>query len=160
MFATLLLALAPVADPVLPPTFSVTCEIASGEPGGPAERVTIRADGKTAELLVGRRLAGNEREQIARVALTRTELTTTWQLIVDRKLRGFLPDEQANGADFGEQRLRIEWTTPNLPRPQRHDVSWTHPLANPEGVTAIQKNLARLAGQRLKDAPLTIFPGR
>lgn len=144
----------------LPETVSVTAWIKMGEPGAPAEQVTVsRAKGVSKITVEQTPAKAGAKSVTATAEITDEEFAAVWSVGGD--LRTFLPKPEADHTDdFGTRRVRVEWQFKTDPQLQIHDVSWANEIKNRGPAEKLHKELGRLAAKHLKEPKLLTFPAQ
>jgi hypothetical protein len=135
--------------------FSVAVSWESGEPGSPRETITVSSTPAGRSLIEIQKTTSGATQKDSQT-LSQNDVQRVWRIITDKKLREWLPQEK-NGEtyDFGEQRLRIEWRTRGVSKPQVHETAWAREIENSERLDVLLRELAGLARQRLQNVPST-----
>ena len=136
--------------------FLIRVSITPGKPGAPTETVEIRRAGGSVTI-AARRESNSSVLSSTTKGIDPSAGRSVWAIVERNELRTFEPAFVEEPAwDFGERRLRIEWTRRDDSEREHHAVRWTKPLANGAAVSRLIEHLAALA--RDAEATLHYFP--
>ena len=124
------------------------------EPNRPAEEVVAKKEGDkfilSVRVNVPRDGVGKYSEETA--ALARAEWDALLEIVAKEKLTEWKPDPaEGQVADWGSAGIHIK-------SDKEHAPTWTKPLKNEDGPTALSKKLAALARDKVKGLKLFYFP--
>ncbi len=137
-------------------TVTITIFETPGEPGAPTQTLIAVRNGAQCHLTVG---IGPANAIKAKKTETRpistAEFDTLWSVVVAERVRGWLPEESLEDvADFGERRIRVEWTTEASGTPQVHEVAWVRPVTNGQALEKTRAAMIALTRAHIRDVKL------
>lgn len=137
---------------------TVTMTVTPGKPGAPTETISIHLAKSDPVLEVKRFHQEGDAVQSESRGITPDEFQTVWTVIEQEKLRAWLPEEEDGEVfDFGERRLRVEWSAVASSKPQVHEVAWTRPLKSQDQLRRLQEELSKLVHRHIRTVSLYYF---
>ncbi len=127
-----------------------------GEPGAPTQTLIAVRNGAQCHLTVRIGPADAiKAEKTETRPISIVEFDTLWSVVVAEKVRGWLPEESLDEvADFGEKRIRVEWTTEASGTPQVHEVAWVRPVTNGQSLVKTRAAMSTLIRAHIRDVKL------
>ncbi len=135
---------------------TITISETPGEPGAPMQTLIAVQNGAQCHLTVRISPADAIKAKKSETRpISTVKFDTLWSVVVAEKVRGWLPEESLDEvADFGERRIRVEWTTEASGTPQVHEVAWVRPVTNGQSLVKTRAAMTTLIRAHIRDVKL------